>query len=129
MVDQAKAAFQNLKKCFDKKNELKKSNNSQVNHKFTRRIKSYLKKDSLPASFIFCIKLLNTPFSSRLRNNSCTHIFLFLLFSVESTNDRKIKITRRQSYRRLMHLGRKKLMHLGRNITYECLQIQCSIKF
>ena len=43
-------------------------------------MKSYLKKDSLLASFIFCIKLLNDPFSSRLRNNSGTHFFLFLLF-------------------------------------------------
>ena len=46
----------------------------------TRRIKSYMKKDSLSASFVFCIKLLNAPFSSRLRNNSRTHIFIFLLF-------------------------------------------------
>ena len=52
----------------------------QINQIFTRRIKSYLKKDSLLASFIFCIKLLNAPFSSRLRNNSCNHIFLFLIF-------------------------------------------------
>ena len=81
MVDQVKAAFQNLKKCFSKKkNELKKSNKSQINQIFTRRIKSYLKKDSLSASFIFCIKLLNAPFSSRLRNNSLSHFFLFLLF-------------------------------------------------
>ena len=63
-----------------KKNQLKKSNKSQINQIFTRRIKSYLKKDSLSASFIFCIKLLNAPFSSRLRNNSRTHFFLFLLF-------------------------------------------------
>ena len=63
-----------------KKNQLKKSNKSQINQIFTRRIKSYLKKDSLSASFIFCIKLLNAPFSSRLRNNSPTHFFLFLLF-------------------------------------------------
>ena len=79
MVDQAKAAFQNLKKCFSKKNELKKSNKSQINQIFTRRIKSYLKKDSLSARFIFCIKLLNAPFSSCLRNNSRTHSFIFLL--------------------------------------------------
>ena len=40
LVDQAKAAFQNLKKCFSKKkNELKKSNKSQINQIFTRRIK------------------------------------------------------------------------------------------
>ena len=81
MVDQAKAAFQNLKKWFSKKkNELKKSNKSQINQIFTRRIKSYLKKDSLSASFIFYIKLLNAPFSSRLRNNSRTHFFLFIFF-------------------------------------------------
>ena len=81
MVDQAKAAFQKLKKCFGKKkNELKKSNKSRINQIFIRRIKSYLKKDSLSASFIFCIKLLNASFSSRLRNNSRTHFFLFLLF-------------------------------------------------
>ena len=81
MVDQAQAAFQNLKKCFSKKkNELKKSNKSQINQIFIRRIKSYLKKDSLSASFIFCIKLLNAPFSSRLRNNFRTYFFLFLLF-------------------------------------------------
>ena len=81
LVDQAKAAFQNLKKWFSKKkNELKKSNKSQINQIFTRRIKSYLKKDSLSASFIFYIKLLNAPFSSRLRNNSRTHFFLFILF-------------------------------------------------
>ena len=81
MVDRAKAAFQNLKKCFSKKkNELKKSNKLQINQIFIRWIKSYLKKDSLSASFIFCIKLLNAPFSSRLRNNSLSHFFLFLLF-------------------------------------------------
>ena len=81
LVDQAKAAFQNLKKWFSKKkNELKKSNKSQINQIFTRRIKSYLKKDSLSASFIFYIKLLNAPFSSRLRNNSRTHFFLFIFF-------------------------------------------------
>ena len=81
MVDQAKAAFQNFKKCFSKKkNELKKSNKSQINQIFTRGIKSYLKKDPLSTNFIFCIKLLNAPFSSRLRNNSRTHFFLFLLF-------------------------------------------------
>ena len=45
-----------------------------------RRIKPYLKKDSLSASFISCTKLLNAPFSSRLRNNSRTHFFLFLSF-------------------------------------------------
>ena len=81
MVDQAKAAFQNLKKCFSKKkNELKKSNKSQINQIFTSRIKSYLKKDFLSASFMFCIKLLNAPFPSRLQNKSRTHFFLFLLF-------------------------------------------------
>ena len=81
MVDQAKAAFQNLKQCFSKKkNELKKSNKSQINQIFIRRIKSYLKKDSLSVSFIFCIKLLNAPFFSRLWNNYRTHIFLFILF-------------------------------------------------
>ena len=84
MVDQAKAAFQNLKKCFSKKkNELKKSNKlqiNQINQIFTRRLNSYLKKDSLSTNFIFCIKLLNALFSSRLRNNSRTHFFLFLLF-------------------------------------------------
>ena len=81
MVDQVKAAFQNLKKCFSKKNnELKKSNKSQINQIFTRRIKCYLKKDSLSANFNLCIKLLNALFSSRLRNNSRTHFFLFLLF-------------------------------------------------
>ena len=52
----------------------------QVNQIFTRRIKSCLKKDSLLVNFIFYIKLLNAPFSSRLRNNFCTHFFLFLLF-------------------------------------------------
>ena len=52
----------------------------QINQIFTRRIKSYLKKDSLSSSFIFCIKLLNTTSSSRLGNNSHTHLFLFLLF-------------------------------------------------
>ena len=45
-----------------------------------RRIKPYLKKDSLSASFISCTKLLNAPFPSRLRNNSRTHFFLFLSF-------------------------------------------------
>ena len=81
MVDQAKAAFQSLKKCFSKKkNELKKLNKSQINQIFIRRIKSYLKKDSLSVSFFFCIKLLNAPFSSRLWNNSRTLIFLFILF-------------------------------------------------
>ena len=45
-----------------------------------RRIKPYLKKDSLSASFISCTKLLNAPFSSRLQNNSRTHFFLFLSF-------------------------------------------------
>ena len=65
LVDQAKAAFQNLKKCFSKKkNELKKSNKSQINQIFTRRIKSYLKKYSLSARFIFCMKLLKALFSS-----------------------------------------------------------------
>ena len=49
----------------------------QINQIFTRRIKSYLKKDSLSASFIFCIKLLNASFSSRLRNNSPTQFFFF----------------------------------------------------
>ena len=34
--------------------------------------------DSLSASFISCIKLLNAPFSSCLRNSSRTHFFLFL---------------------------------------------------
>ena len=52
----------------------------QINKIFTRRITSYLKKHSLSASFISCVKLLNAPFSSRLRNNSRTHIFLYLLF-------------------------------------------------
>ena len=81
LVDQAKAAFQNLKKCFSKKkNELKKSNKSQINQIFTRRIKSYLKKDSISTNFIFCIKLLNVPFSSCLRNNSRS-IFFFFSFS------------------------------------------------
>ena len=47
---------------------------------FNRRIKSYLKKDSLSTTFIFCIKLLNAPFSSHIRNNSLSHFFLFLLF-------------------------------------------------
>ena len=56
------------------------ANKSPINQIFNGRIKSYLKKDSLSASFIFCIKLLNAPFSSRLRNSSRTHIFLFLLF-------------------------------------------------
>ena len=92
MVDRAKAAFQNLKKYFSKKkNELK----SQANQIFTRRIKSYLKKDPLLASFIFCIKLLNTPFSSCLENNSRTHIFLFLLFfsfTLKKTTSCKNKI-------------------------------------
>ena len=51
-----------------------------------RRIKPYLKKDSVSASFISCIKLLNAPFSSRLQNNSRTHFFSFslvLLFHFE----------------------------------------------
>ena len=52
----------------------------QINQIFTRWIKSYLKKGSLSASFIFCIKLLNAPFSFRLRNNSLSHFFLFLIF-------------------------------------------------
>ena len=34
-----------------------------MNQIFTKRIKFYLKKDSLSASFIFYIKLLNAPFS------------------------------------------------------------------
>ena len=63
-----------------KKNELKKSNKSQINQIFTRRIKSYLKKDSISTNFIFCIKLLNVPFSSCLRNNSRS-IFFFFSFS------------------------------------------------
>ena len=45
-----------------------------------RRIKPYLKKDSLSASFISCTKLLNAPFSSLLRNSSRTHFFLVLSF-------------------------------------------------
>ena len=97
MIDQAKATFQNLKKCFSKKkNELKKSNKSQINQIFTRRINSSLKKDSLSASFIFCIKLLNAPFSSRLRNNSRTRFFLFLLyffFILNKTTSCKNKIS------------------------------------
>ena len=60
-----------------KKNELKKSNKSQINQIFTRRIKSYLKKDSISTNFIFCIKLLNVPFSSCLRNNSRSIFFFF----------------------------------------------------
>ena len=93
MVDQVKAAFQNLKKCFSKKNnELKKSNKSQINHIFTRRIKSYLKKDSLSANFIFCIKLLNVPFSSRLLNNSRTHL-LFFFFILNKTTSCKNKMS------------------------------------
>ena len=45
-----------------------------------RRIKPYLEKDSLSASFISCTKLLNAHFSSLLRNSSRTHFFLFLSF-------------------------------------------------
>ena len=70
-----------MKKLFSKKkNELKKANKSQINQIFNRRIKSYLKKDSVSASLISCIKLLNPPFSSRFRNNSRTHFFLFPFF-------------------------------------------------
>ena len=76
-----KPHFKIWKKMFSKKkNELNKANKSQINQIFIRRIKSYLKKDSLLASFISCVKLLNAPFSSRLRNNSRTHFFLFLFF-------------------------------------------------
>ena len=83
MVDQAKATFQNLKKCFSKKkNELKISNKSQINQIFTRQIKSCLKKDFLLVNFIFCIKLFNPLFSSHLRNNSCTHFFFFSFSSL-----------------------------------------------
>ena len=91
----AKAAFQNLKNCFSKKNELKKSNKSQINQIFTRRIKSYLKKDSLSANFIFCIKLLNAPFSSRLRNKFSHHFFflLFFCFILNKTNSCKNKMS------------------------------------
>ena len=77
-----KAAFQNLEKLFSKKkNELKKANKSQINQMFNGRIKSYLKKDSVSASFISRIKLLNPPFSSCFWNNSCTHFFFFFSFS------------------------------------------------
>ena len=77
MVGQAKAASQNLKKWFSKKkNELK------------RTIKSYLlgelnltwKRTPYRLVSFFYIKLLDAPFSSRLRNNSRTHFFLFILF-------------------------------------------------
>ena len=71
-----------MKKLFSKKNELKKANKSQVNQIFYRRIKSYLKRDSVMASLISCIKLLNPPFSSRFRNNSRTHFFFLFLFFV-----------------------------------------------
>ena len=71
-----------MKKLFSKKkNELKKANKSQINQIFNRRIKSYLKKDSVSASLISCIKLLNPPFSSCFRNNSRTHFFYFSPFS------------------------------------------------
>ena len=63
-----------------KKNELKKANKSQINQILNRRIKSYLKKDSVSASLISCIKLLKPSFSSRFRNNSVTHFFLFPFF-------------------------------------------------
>ena len=77
MVGQAKAASQNLKKWFSKKkNELK------------RTIISYLlgelnltwKRTPYRLVSFFYIKLLDAPFSSRLRNNSRTHFFLFILF-------------------------------------------------
>ena len=78
-----KAAFQNFKTLFSKKkNELKKANKWQINQIFNRRIKSYLKKDSVSTSLISCIKLLNPPFSSRFRNNSRTHFFFLFLFFV-----------------------------------------------
>ena len=70
-----------------KKNELKKANKSQINQIFNRTIKSYLKKDSVSASFISCIKLLNPPFSSRFRNNSRTHFFFLFLFFVFFTKN------------------------------------------
>ena len=64
-----------------KKNELKNANKLQINQVFNRGIKSYLKKDSVSASFISCITLLNPPFSSRIQNNSCSHFFFFFTFS------------------------------------------------
>ena len=76
-----KATFQNLKKLFSKKKELKKANKLQINQIFNTRIKSYPQKDSVLASFISCIKLLNPPFSSRFQNNSRTHFFFFFSFS------------------------------------------------
>ena len=69
-----------------KKNELKKANKSQINQIFNRTNKFYLKKDSVSASFISCIKLLNPPFSSRFRNISRTHFFFFFSFSSFSLN-------------------------------------------
>ena len=61
-----------------------------------RRIKPYLKKDSLLASFISCIKLLNAPFSFRFQNNSRTDFFVFLsffLFILNKTASYKNKLS------------------------------------
>ena len=67
-----------------KKNELNNANKLQINQIFIRRIMSYLKKDSLLGSFISCVKTLNAPFSSRLRNNPRTHfVFSFCSFSFQ----------------------------------------------
>ena len=52
--------------------------------------------DSLSASFISCINLLNAPFSSCLRNSSRTHFFLFLssfFFILNKTASCKNKIS------------------------------------
>ena len=71
-----------------------------------RRVKPYLKKDSLSASFISCTKLLNAPFSSLLRNSSRTHFFLFLRFYILQwePNDRCFKNYRQissENYRQI----------------------------
>ena len=115
LVDRAKAAFQNLKKCFKQEEEWIKeinwiANKSQINQIFTRRIKSYLKKDSPSTSFIFCITLLNATFSSRLWNNSRGHIILFLLLDSIyvnlMTDDFKIIVKyRRKIFAKYRHLS------------------------
>ena len=81
MVDQAKATFQNLKKCFSKKkNELKKSNKSQINQIFTRRIKSYLKRTPFGLVSFFVLSCWIVLFLLVYEIIPVLNFLLFLLF-------------------------------------------------
>ena len=102
-----------MKKLFSKKkNKLKKANKLQINQIFNRRIKSYLKKDSLWASLISCIKLLNPPFSPRFQNNSRTHFFFLFPFFAFFIKNKATSCKNKMSSSSGSHVISKELQNL-----------------